>query len=89
MNTINKEFIKHALSIFNPLSTFESFVKNKTFIHPITRNKVLFESLPKNNQHFIKQQWLSQQHIRDKNLFKSIERDLHNKQIKQEQEQLA
>jgi len=85
MNTIQREFIKYALSIFNPLVNFDKFIQNKTFIHPDTRNKVLFQSLPKHMQKFIHQQWLNQQHQRDKNLFENIRRDLENKKIQQEQ----
>jgi len=52
--TIQKDFIKHAIKITNPHTTFEDFIQHKTFIHPKTRNKVLFHSLPLYYQQFIK-----------------------------------
>lgn len=55
--SIQKEFIKHAINITNPYKPFEEFIHNKTFIHPITRNKVLFHSLPLSSQKFIKTQY--------------------------------
>jgi hypothetical protein len=60
LKSIHLEFIKHAINITNPHTTFIDYIHNRLFIHPQTRNKVLFHSLPPSTQKFIKSQYENQ-----------------------------
>jgi hypothetical protein len=56
---IQIEFLK--LAWFNPYLSFETHIRGQKFIHPMTRNRVDFHSLPKSMQQMIKSRWEQRQ----------------------------